>query len=118
MEDYVEAVAEFIATDGVCRGVDLARYFGVSNVTVNRTISRLQRDGFVETEPYAPIRLTSRGRKLAAKCHARHVIVREFLLALGADQQTAEADAEGIEHHVSPQTLQLMQTYTSEQRSG
>ena len=112
-EDYVEAIAEITDNAGVCRGVDLARHFEVSNVTVNKTINRLQRDGYAVTKPYGPVSLTAKGRKLAAECRRRHKIVYQFLLALGVDEQTARVDSEGIEHHVSPSTLSLMENFAS-----
>ena len=105
-EDYVEAVAQFVEDHGCCRGVDLARQFDVSQVTVNRIVDRLQREGLLATEPYRPIKLTSKGKRLAEKCRRRHEVVYEFLLAIGLDEQTAAIDAEGIEHHVSPKTLE------------
>lgn len=112
-EDYVEAIAEFIQELGVCRGVDLAQRFAVSNVTVNRTISRLVRDGFAETVPYGPVTLTEKGRQLAQQSRERHEIVFRFLLVLGVDEETAAADAEGIEHHVSPGTLEAMRQHVA-----
>lgn len=110
-EDYVEAIAQIMADRGVCRAVDLAEQFDVSHVTVNRTVGRLQRDGFVTTQPYAPIELTKAGARLAASSRRRHEVVHEFLLALGVSEATAAADSEGIEHHVSPETLEAMQRF-------
>ncbi len=104
-EDYVEAIADLAASLGESRVVDLARRLGVTHVTVNRTLARLQREGFVSVQPYRAIFLTPAGRKLAAECHHRHSIVVAFLRSLGIPEKTAEIDAEGIEHHVSPQTL-------------
>jgi len=115
-EDYAEAIAAIIASSGECRVVDLARRFGVSHVTVTRTIARLVRDGFAATEPYRPITLTPKGARLAAAARDRHEIVVAFLVALGLDRRTAELDAEGIEHHVSPRTLALFRAFT--RRSG
>ncbi|MCA9286747.1 MAG: manganese-binding transcriptional regulator MntR [Phycisphaerales bacterium] len=106
-EDYVEAIARVIADRGACRVVDLVRRFGVSHVTVSRTVGRLVRDGLARTAPHAPIVLTPRGRRLALTAAARHELVVRFLVALGLDARTAEIDAEGIEHHVSPKTLRL-----------
>lgn len=111
-EDYVEAIAEVIALSGRCRVVDLAERFAVSHVTVTRTVSRLQRDGLVETEPYGPISLTDQGRQLAAESHQRHATVLAFLRAIGVSESVAAADTEGIEHHVSPETLRCMQQLT------
>lgn len=104
-EDYVEAIADLSASQGEARVVDLARRLGVTHVTVNRTLARLQRDGYVNVQPYRAIFLTDGGRKLAEQCRHRHGIVVAFLRALGVPEKTAEIDAEGIEHHVSPETL-------------
>ena len=104
-EDYVEAIAQFIDSNGSCRVTELAEHFGVTHVTVIKTIQRLERDGLVKTEPYKPVELTQAGMRMAQVCKERHEIVYEFLLTIGVDRLAAEVDAEGIEHHVSPATL-------------
>jgi len=104
-QDYVEAIADLKAAVGEARVVDLARCLGVTHVTVNRTLARLQRAGYVNTRPYRAIFLTAAGQKLAAESKQRHEIVVAFLQSIGISQKTAELDAEGIEHHVSPETL-------------
>jgi DtxR family manganese transport transcriptional regulator len=104
-QDYVEAIADLSAALGEARVVDLARRLGVTHVTVNRTLARLKKIGFVNTLPYRAIFLTDAGRKLAAECKQRHETVTAFLRSLGVPEKVAELDAEGIEHHVSPETL-------------
>ncbi len=115
-EDYVEAIAEIIDRNSLCRSNDLVRLFKVTHATVNNTVARLVRDGYVTTEPYQPLELTSKGRALARKCRERHQIVKAFLLAIGVSEATAIADSEGIEHHVSPETLKAMQRLLKSQR--
>jgi len=110
-EDYVEAVADLIDEKGSCRVVDLARLFGVSHVTVTKTVSRLKAAGYLDSEPYRPIQLTKKGKRLAETSRQRHTIVLEFLLALGISQSVAEIDAEGMEHHVSPETLKRFEAF-------
>lgn len=110
-EDYVEAIDEICAQTGSCRIKDLAARFAVTHVTVNRIVDRLQKEGWLCTEPYQPIFLTPKGKRLAAKCRRRHEIVFQFLLALGIDEATAAIDAEGIEHHVSGKTLIRFQEF-------
>ncbi|MCR9292967.1 MAG: manganese-binding transcriptional regulator MntR [bacterium] len=117
-EDYVEAIAEIADHKGICRAVDLAKQFGVSHVTVNKTIGRLVRDGYVETEPYGPVTLTEKGRKLARESKARHETVYNFLIALGVSSKVALIDSEGIEHHVSQETLKAMQAFLDQQQSA
>ena len=104
-EDYVEAIAQLTASVGEARVVDLARRLGVTHVTINRTIARLRRDGFVHAQPYRAIFLTEKGLKLADECSQRHQTVVAFLRSIGVPEIVAELDAEGIEHHVSPETL-------------
>lgn len=110
-EDYVEAIAEILKQDGTCRVVSLTQHFGVSHVTVTRIIARLQEEGLVKTEKYRPIVLTTRGRRLAKRSQQRHETVYQFLLAIGVDEKTAANDAEGIEHHVSPKTLEKFRAF-------
>lgn len=104
-QDYVEAIADLTASVGEARVVDLARRLGVTHVTVNRTLARLQRDGYVSTKPYRAIFLTPHGSRMADECQRRHKLVVAFLRSIGVPAQAAELDAEGIEHHVSPETL-------------
>ncbi len=104
-EDYVELIADLIDNTGEARAVDIARRLGVSHATVVKTVGRLQRDGLAVTKPYRAIFLTDEGRRLAEWSRQRHALVLEFLLAIGVSEETAHADAEGIEHHVSAETL-------------
>lgn len=104
-EDYVELIADLVRANGAARVVDMAKSLGVSHVTVVRAVARLQQQGLVMTEPYRAIELTPTGRRLATDARRRHEIVVDFLINLGVPRDVAEIDAEGIEHHVSPETL-------------
>lgn len=104
-EDYAEAIADLMETTGEARVVDLAQRLGVSHVTVNRTIARLQRDGLVKSQPYRAIFLTDKGRRIAMASKKRHELVVAFLISLGVSEKIARRDAEGMEHHVSRETL-------------
>lgn len=104
-QDYVEMIGKLIDETGEARVTDLALQLGVTHVTVNRTIRRLQRDGLVTALPYRSIFLTESGRQLSVEARRRHEIVALFLESLGVPSAVAQADAEGIEHHVSKETL-------------
>ena len=110
-QDYAEVIAELIEKSGEARATDVAREMGVSHVTVVRTVSRLKRQGILTTQPYRSIFLTDEGRKLARQSRARHQIVVHFLEALGVSVETAQSDAEGIEHHTSAETLAAMKAF-------
>ena len=108
-EDYVELIAELIETRGEARPVDIAERLGVKPPTVTKNISRLKAAGLVRRERYRAIFLTDAGQELAEACRRRHRIVVAFLLSLGIDEDIAERDAEGIEHHVSDTTLEAFE---------
>ena len=105
LEDYVELIADLLATSGEARPTDVARRLGVSHVTAIKTISRLKREGLATGRPYRGVFLTETGQALAERMRARHRLVVDILIALGVPAEAAEADAEGIEHHVSELTL-------------
>lgn len=114
-EDYVELIADLMATGGEARTVDIARRLGVSHATVIKAVSRLKRESLVNSKPYRGIFLTEAGQALAARVRARHRLVVKLLLALGVPPDDAEADAEGIEHHVSATTLQAFARFIASQ---
>ena len=114
-EDYVEMIADLIVENGEARTVDLATRFGVTSPTVNAIIQRLKRESLVETKPYRSIFLTEKGMALAEASRQRHKIVRDFLVSIGVPDAIAEEDAEGVEHHVSPETLNIFARITGGQ---
>ena len=105
LEDYAELIADMLALDGEARPTDIARRLGVSHVTVVKAITRLKREGLATARPYRGVFLTPAGEALAARVRARHRLVVDLLVAVGVPREDAENDAEGIEHHVSPSTL-------------
>ena len=110
-EDYTEMIADLIRNAGEARAVDLAKHFGVTGPTVNSIIRRLVRDGLVVSKPYRSIFLTDKGQTLADYCKKRHEIVYNFLIKIGVNSDIAKNDAEGIEHHVSAETLSVFEKY-------
>src|ERR1022692_2407972 len=92
-QDYVEAIADLTVSLGEARVVDLARRLGVTHVTVNRTLGRLQEAGYVKTKPYRAIFLTDAGHRLAEECKRRHETVAAFLRSLGISERVAGVGA-------------------------
>jgi DtxR family transcriptional regulator, manganese transport regulator len=111
IEDYVELIADLLAEAGEARPTDIARRLGVSHATAIKTIARLKREGMATSRPYRGVFLTEEGQALASRVRVRHRLVVDVLLALGVPVEAAEADAEGIEHHVSDVTLKAFTHY-------
>ena len=117
-EDYAEAVDQLIDETGEARVRDLAAMMGVSHVTVSRIVARLATAGLLKASRHRPIELTEKGREVAARARRRHETVLAFLRAIGVEARRAEIDAEGIEHHVSEETIRAMERLTASLRVG
>lgn len=112
-EDYVELIADLIDEKAEARGSDVALRLGVANATVVKMLKRLADRGLVTQEPYRAIMLTTEGWQMADRGRKRHAIVENFLLAMGLSAEIARIDSEGIEHHVSEETLRAMARFTA-----
>jgi DtxR family manganese transport transcriptional regulator len=116
LEDYVELIDDLLTSIGEARPTDIARRLGVSHATAIKTISRLKRAGMATNRPYRGVFLTAEGAALAQRVRARHRLVVDVLRAIGVPDEAAEADAEGIEHHVSETTLKAFARFVQREK--
>lgn len=110
-EDYVELIADLIASRGEARQVEIAHRLGVAQPTVAKMLKRLAAEGLILQQPYRGTFLTEEGKNLAEMSRERHQVVENFLRALGISAETARVDSEGIEHHVSQETLDAFREF-------
>ena len=115
VEDYVELIDDLLSAHGEARQVDIAERLGVAQPTVAKMLKRLTEDGLVSQQPYRGVFLTPLGQRLAAEARDRHRVVEAFLISLGVSPETARRDAEGIEHHVSAETLNAFRSFAGRQ---
>ena len=111
IEDYVELISGLITDGREARQTDIARRLGVAQPTVAKMLKRLDDEGLIIKRPYRGIFLTDKGKALADASRERHQIVEAFLIKLGINPETARVDAEGIEHHVSAETLAAFERF-------
>jgi len=111
LEDYVEMIGDLIAEHGEARITDIAARMGVTHPTATKAVGRLKRAGLAMSRPYRGVFLTEAGAELAERVRARHRVVVGLLIAVGVPPETAELDAEGMEHHVSEVTLQAFEAF-------
>jgi DtxR family manganese transport transcriptional regulator len=111
LEDYAEMVSDLTAELGEARIADIASRMGVTHPTATKAVARLKREGLAVSRPYRGVFLTEAGAALAERCRARHRTVVDLLVAVGVPEETAELDAEGMEHHVSETTLAAFQAF-------
>ena len=118
VEDYLELISDLIRAGGEARQVDIAARLGVAQPTVAKMLRRLSEEGLVSQKPYRGVFLTDAGEARAEAARARHHVVESFLLALGIEPDIARRDAEGIEHHVSGETLEAFRTFVASRQDG
>lgn len=111
IHDYVELISHLTDVFGTVRQVDIVVRLGVSQPTVAKMLKKLIILGLIKKSSLRNIFLTHHGVALALKIKKRHRIVESFLLALGVSLDTARRDTEGIEHHVSDETLTLFRQF-------
>lgn len=112
-EDYVELIGDLIAEHGEARLTDVAERLGVSDPTATKIITRLREEGLIGSLPYRALSLTAKGTAMADRSRHRHRIVHDFLRAIGVSERTADADSEGMEHHVSEETMVALAALTA-----
>jgi Mn-dependent DtxR family transcriptional regulator len=105
IEDYLERIYELIESKGYARVSDIADSLKLSRPSVTIMVQRLSKLGFVVYEKYRGITLTAQGQEVARRIRCRHVILTEFFSLLGLDLEVVAKDVEGIEHHLSSQSL-------------
>lgn len=107
-EDYLERIHELIEAKGYARVVDIASSLKVRQASVTSMVQKLARAGFVKYEKYRGLILTDEGRAVALTIQHRHATLSRFFSLFGLDVETQRADIEGIEHHLSPDTLAML----------
>lgn len=114
VEDYLEKIHELIDAKGYARVADIAESFGIARPSVSNMVRRLDEKGLVKHEKYRGMTLTTEGERLARRIAERHGILSEFLDLIGLDAETAYRDVEGMEHHISTQTLRGIEQIIAE----
>jgi len=111
VEDYLKRIyLEQDRTSGdVVSPGSIARALGVAPGTVTAMMKTLTESGLVTYEPYAGVRLTPAGHKLAAHVLRRHRLVELFLVrVMGMDWSEVHREAEVLEHVISDRLLARM----------
>src|SRR3989442_178393 len=107
-EDYLERIHELIEEKGYARVVDIASSLQVKQASVTSMVQKLGELGYLNYEKYRGLVLTHKGREVACNIQRRHETLSRFFSLLGLDDQTQKSDIEGIEHHLSPATVDML----------
>ena len=118
MEDYLEVISELVELKGYATTLDISRYMNVSAPSVTKMLKRLDENGYLKYEKYHGINLTPKGNGVADAVRQKHGILLEFFEILGIEHDTANQDAEGIEHHLNPKTIKQLRKFIAYLKSN
>lgn len=107
-EDYLERIHELIEEKGYARVVDIASSLNVKQASVTSMVQKLGELGYLNYEKYRGLVLTRKGKEVACGVKKRHETLSRFFSLLGLDNETQKQDIEGIEHHLSPATVEVL----------
>jgi Mn-dependent DtxR family transcriptional regulator len=114
VEDYLEQILDLINTKGYARVADIAHGLRISQASVTNMVQRLDAEGLLKYEKYRGLVLTTAGETLARNIMRRHQLLTDFLRTLGVNEEVIYHDVEGMEHHISPQTLHSIESLLAE----
>jgi Mn-dependent DtxR family transcriptional regulator len=107
-EDYLERIHELIEAKGYARVVDIASSLKVKQASVTSMVQKLGEAGYLKYEKYRGLVLTDKGREVARRIRRRHETLSRFFSLFGLDPESQRQDIEGIEHHLSPATVEIL----------
>jgi Mn-dependent DtxR family transcriptional regulator len=107
-EDYLERIHELFEEKGYARVVDIASSLKVRQASVTSMVQKLAESGYLKYEKYRGLILTRKGRDVARRIQNRHETLSRFFSLFGLDKETQRCDIEGIEHHLSPATVEVL----------
>ena len=118
LEDYLEAVFVILEEGRPAQVRDVAKMLSVKMPSVVKAIRELKAHDLVVQEPYSPILLTEKGKRLAKMVRSRHTLLRSFLVELGVGKEVADRDACLMEHILSAGTLDRIRAFTEKKRKA
>lgn len=107
-EDHLERIYELISEKGYARATDIAIALGISQSSVTSMVQKLAVAGLLNYEKYRGFTLTKKGKRVASAIHKRHEILKRFLSLLKVSREVQERDIEGLEHHLSDETIRAL----------
>ena len=110
-ENYLETVLQLTERNGSVRSIDIANELNFSKPSVSVAMKNLRKHGYLKVDSKGNITLTEKGYKIAKTMNERHVLLRDWLISLGVNEETASNDACRIEHVISAETFEAIKRH-------
>ena len=105
MEDYLENIYQLIEQKGYARVSDIAEALKVHPSSVTKMVQKLDENNYLIYEKYRGLVLTTKGKKIGKRLVDRHYLLENFLRLIGVSEELIYQDVEGIEHHLSWESI-------------
>jgi len=110
-EDYLEVIAELVEFKGDATTLDISRFMNVSPPSVTKMLQKLDKENYLKYKKYHGINLTDKGKQVADTIRRKHSMLLEFFEILNVENEIANQDTEGLEHHLNPKTIRQLRKY-------
>lgn len=115
VQDYLKAIHSLGGAEERVTPAVIATRLGVQAPSVTGMLKRLAEAGWITYEPHRGAELTAQGIAEARRVIRRHRLVELFLTrVLGLDWSEVDAEAESLEHAISPRLEQALAAYLGE----
>lgn len=114
-EDYLETILKLKEQRGQVRSIDIVTEMGYSKPSISVAMKHLRESGYIVMDHDGYISLTKPGMEIAQRIYTRHKLLTKFLVSLGVNEKTAEADACKMEHDLSDETFDKLKNHAKKQ---
>lgn len=115
-EDYLESILVLHNKKGMVRSIDIANELGFSKPSVSVAMKNLRENGYIEVSPEGFISLLPKGQEIAETIYERHLLLTDWLTALGVDPNTAAEDACRMEHVISAESFAAIKAHVEQSK--
>ncbi len=116
-EDYLEAILFITQKNGRARSIDVAKHLGITKPSVSVAMKNLRAEGYIEMDnKTGDLTLLPLGEAIAEKTYERHVTIRDLLISLGVDHETATKDACRMEHAISDESFAAIKNHAAQMK--
>src|SRR3954471_9839901 len=117
VQDYLKAIHALNGAEERVSPAEIAERLQVRAPSVTGMLKRLADAGWIDYKPNCGAKLTPTGVAEARRVIRRHRLVELFLTrVLGLDWSEVDAEAEALEHAISPRLEQALADYLGEPR--
>lgn len=110
-ENYLETILMLKKEKGAVRSIDIVHQMEFTKPSVSRAMALLREKGQITMDKDGWIELTSEGQEIAECIYERHLLLTQWLIALGVSPEVAAEDACRIEHDISEESFRQLKAH-------